>query len=55
MITLEIRFYSIREIKRVMNTTRISTVITYLTVQDYHFEWIPIRGVRIIELPEGRR
>lgn len=52
MITLELRFYPLAEIKELMDTKRKETITNNLTKWGYRYEWIPRKGVNIIETPD---
>lgn len=52
MIVLEQRFYSLAEIKKLMNTNLKKTVTNNLTKWGYHYEWIARKGVNIIKIPD---
>ena len=52
MITLELRFYPLTEIKELMDTKRKETITNNLTKWGYRYEWIPRKGVNIIETPD---
>ena len=52
MIILEQRFYSLAEIKKLMDTNRKETITNNLTKWGYHYEWITRKGVNIIEFPD---
>jgi hypothetical protein len=51
MIVLEQRFYSLAEVKKLMDTNRKETITNNLTKWGYHYEWITRKGVNIIEIP----
>lgn len=52
MLSLEKRFYPLAEIKELMDTKRKETITNNLTKWDYRYEWIPRKGVNIIETPD---
>lgn len=52
MVTLEKRFYPLAEMREIMNTQRKETITNNLTKWDYRYEWIPRKGVNIIETPD---
>lgn len=52
MLVLEKKFYSLAEIKELMNVKRKETITNNLTKWNYHYEWIPRKGVNIIETPD---
>lgn len=51
MQKLEPRFYPMKEIRAIMGTTRKETITNNLTKWNYHYEWIPRKGVEIKETP----
>lgn len=52
MVALEKRFYPLAEMREIMNTQRKETITNNLTKWDYRYEWIPRKGVNIIETPD---
>lgn len=52
MLHLEKRFYTLVEIKKLMDSKRKETITNNLTQWNYRYEWIPYKGVNILETPE---
>lgn len=53
MVVLEKKFYSLAEMKKLMDTKRKETITNNLTKWGYHYEWIPYKGVNIINTPNS--